>query len=102
MESNRGQISPFEIVRTEYYDGKKNFLRAHTCFNRLDLPNFPDKEKLKHKNISFNTYSIPNPKTSFSKANLTASSRLYLSGYSGKSNLLKQVCTLKKFFEPAI
>ena len=46
LESNRGQISPFEIVRTEYYDGKKNFLRAHTCFNRLDLPNFPDKEKL--------------------------------------------------------
>ena len=46
LESNRGQISKFEIVRTEYYEGKKNFLRAHTCFNRLDLPNFPDKEKL--------------------------------------------------------
>ena len=46
LESNRGQISKFEIVKTEYYEGKKNFLRAHTCFNRLDLPNFPDKEKL--------------------------------------------------------
>ena len=46
LESNRGQISKFEIVKTEYYEGKKNFLRAHTCFNRLDLPNFPDKETL--------------------------------------------------------
>ena len=46
LESNRGQISKFEIVKTEYYNGKKNFLRAHTCFNRLDLPNFPDKNTL--------------------------------------------------------
>ena len=46
LESNRGQISKFEIVKTEYYEGKKNYLRAHTCFNRLDLPNFPNKEKL--------------------------------------------------------
>ena len=46
LESNRGQISKFEIVKTEYYEGKKNFLRAHTCFNRLDLPNFPNKETL--------------------------------------------------------
>ena len=46
LESNRGQISQFEIVKTEYYEGKKNFLRAHTCFNRLDLPNFPNKETL--------------------------------------------------------
>ena len=47
LESNRGQISKFEIVKTEYYEGKKNFLKAHTCFNRLDLPNFPNKETLK-------------------------------------------------------
>ena len=46
LESNRGQISKFEIVKTEYFEGKKNFLRAHTCFNRLDLPNFPDKNTL--------------------------------------------------------
>ena len=46
LESNRGQISKFEIVKTEYIAGKKNFLRAHTCFNRLDLPNFPDKNTL--------------------------------------------------------
>ncbi len=46
MESNRGQISPFEIVKTVYIPGQKNFLRAHTCFNRLDLPDFPDKDTL--------------------------------------------------------
>ena len=46
LESNRGQISKFEIVKSVYYEGKKNFLRAHTCFNRLDLPNFPDRNTL--------------------------------------------------------
>ena len=46
LESNRGQIAKFEIVKAEYIAGKKNFLRAHTCFNRLDLPNFPDKNTL--------------------------------------------------------
>ena len=46
LESNRGQISKFEIVKSEYREGEKNYLRAHTCFNRLDLPNFPDKNSL--------------------------------------------------------
>ena len=46
LESNRGQISKFEIVKNEYKTGEKNYLRAHTCFNRLDLPNFPDKNTL--------------------------------------------------------
>ena len=46
LESNRGQISKFEIVKCEYKPEEKNFLRAHTCFNRLDLPNFPDKNTL--------------------------------------------------------
>ena len=46
LESNRGQIAKFEIVKTEYTPGQKNFLRAHTCFNRLDLPNFPDRVTL--------------------------------------------------------
>ena len=46
LESNRGQISKFEIVKIEYKQGAKNFLRAHTCFNRLDLPNFPDRDTL--------------------------------------------------------
>ena len=46
LESNRGQISKFEIVKSEYKEGEKNYLRAHTCFNRLDLPNFPNKNSL--------------------------------------------------------
>jgi E3 ubiquitin-protein ligase HUWE1 len=46
LESNRGQISKFEIVKTDYVPGAKNFLRVHTCFNRLDLPEYPDKLSL--------------------------------------------------------
>ena len=46
LESNRGQISKFEIVKVDYVPGAKNFLRVHTCFNRLDLPEYPDKEGL--------------------------------------------------------
>ena len=46
LESNRGQISKFEIVKIKYEYGKRNFLRVHTCFNRLDLPEFPDKDSL--------------------------------------------------------
>ena len=46
LESNRGQISKFEIVKIDYVPGAKNFLRVHTCFNRLDLPDFPDKYSL--------------------------------------------------------
>jgi hypothetical protein len=47
LESNRGQKSKFEIVKTEYIKGAKNFLRVHTCFNRLDLPEFPDEFSLR-------------------------------------------------------
>ena len=46
LESNRGQISKFEIVKIDYVSGAKNFLRVHTCFNRLDLPEYPDKVTL--------------------------------------------------------
>ena len=46
LESNRGQISKFEIVKIDYVPGAKNFLRVHTCFNRLDLPEYPDKNSL--------------------------------------------------------
>ena len=52
LESNRGQISKFEIVKIDFQKGFNNFLRVHTCFNRLDLPNYPDKESLK-KAIKF-------------------------------------------------
>ena len=46
LESNRGQISKFEIIKIDYVSGAKNFLRVHTCFNRLDLPEYPDKVTL--------------------------------------------------------
>ena len=48
LESNRGQISKFEIVKIDYVSGAKNFLRVHTCFNRLDLPEYPDKITLEN------------------------------------------------------
>ena len=47
LESNRGNISKFCITKTEYVPNHKNFIKAHTCFNRLDLPNFPNEELLK-------------------------------------------------------
>ena len=42
LESNRGNISKFCITKIEFVPNKKNFIKAHTCFNRLDLPNFPN------------------------------------------------------------
>ena len=46
LESNRGNINKFCITKCEYNINDKNFIRAHTCFNRIDLPNFPNKESL--------------------------------------------------------
>ena len=46
LQSNRGNIAPFSIYRLEYEKGKRNYIKARTCFNRINLPNFPDKEKL--------------------------------------------------------
>jgi len=46
LESNRGEISNYTIVSTVYIENKINFIRAHTCFNRIDLPLFPNKLKL--------------------------------------------------------
>ena len=46
LESNRGNIAKFTIENIPYVKGKKNFVKAHTCFNRLDIPLFPKKEEL--------------------------------------------------------
>ncbi len=46
LESNRGNVSKFCITKCEYISNQKNFIRAHTCFNRLDLPNFPNEQLL--------------------------------------------------------
>lgn len=47
IESNRGTISPFTIVKVTYKPNLRNFIKAHTCFNRVDLPDYPSKDKLK-------------------------------------------------------
>jgi hypothetical protein len=46
LESNRGEIAKFTIVYGIYIDDQKNFIKAHTCFNRIDLPNYKNKEEL--------------------------------------------------------
>ena len=46
LQSNRGKISPFSIYKVEYEEGKRNYIKARTCFNRINLPNFPNEEKL--------------------------------------------------------
>ena len=47
LESNRGNVSKFTIESVPYEIGKKNFVKAHTCFNRLDIPIFNNKNELK-------------------------------------------------------
>ena len=46
LESNRGNLSKFTIERSDYNFGEKNFIKAHTCFNRLDIPEFDTKEEM--------------------------------------------------------
>ena len=41
LESNRGNTSLFCLTKVDYESNKINYIRAHTCFNRLDIPNFP-------------------------------------------------------------
>ena len=47
LESNRGNISRFTIVEIPFVNGCKNYIKAHTCFNRIELPNFPRKDLMK-------------------------------------------------------
>ena len=46
LESNRGNIAKFTIESIPYRKGCKNFIKAHTCFNRLDIPIFLYKNEL--------------------------------------------------------
>ena len=46
LQSNRGNLSPFSISKVQYEEGKQNYIKARTCFNRINLPNFPDEAKL--------------------------------------------------------
>ena len=47
LESNRGEIAEFTIEYGNCTEGKKNFIKAHTWFNRIDLPNYKTKNELK-------------------------------------------------------
>ena len=46
LESNRGNIAKYTIESIPYVKGCKNFMKAHTCFNRLDIPLYVKKEEL--------------------------------------------------------
>ena len=53
LESNRGEIAKFCLNSIVYNTNQKNnYIRAHTCFNRLDIPIFPNKEEM-HEAIIF-------------------------------------------------
>jgi len=46
LESNKGTLYKFTIQKIEYKKNLMNFCKAHTCFNKIDLPNFPNKNEL--------------------------------------------------------
>ena len=46
LESNGGTIYKFTIEYINYENNHKNFIKAHTCFNRIDMPCYPNKEEL--------------------------------------------------------
>ena len=46
LESNGGTIYKFTIEYIAYTNNQKNFIKAHTCFNRIDMPCYPNKEEL--------------------------------------------------------
>ena len=47
LESNRGNNAKFTIESIPYIPNQKNYIKAHTCFNRLDIPYFNDINELK-------------------------------------------------------
>ena len=47
LESNRGEVARFTIMMIPYVAKQKNFIKAHTCFNRIEVPLFPSKEFVK-------------------------------------------------------
>ena len=56
LESNRGEFNLFEI-RQIAYDALEPYPKGYTCFNRLELPLYPDKESFE-KDIVY--ISVPN------------------------------------------
>ena len=52
LESNRGEIALYCLNSVPYNKHGNNFIRAHTCFNRLDVPVFKKKSEV-HDAIQF-------------------------------------------------
>ena len=52
LESNRGEIAKYCLNSVPYNKQGNNFIRAHTCFNRLDVPIFKKKSEV-HDAIEF-------------------------------------------------
>ena len=47
LESNRGTTARFTIESIPYIPNQKNYIKAHTCFNRLDIPYFNNENELR-------------------------------------------------------
>lgn len=58
LQSNRGEISKFCINSITYDSKCKNFIKAHTCFNRIDLPMFNNVDQIKEAILFTNLNSI--------------------------------------------
>ena len=58
LQSNRNEISKFCITPLNFDSKNKNFIRAHTCFNRIDLPMFNNEDQIKEAIIFTNKNSI--------------------------------------------
>ena len=52
LESNRGELAKYCLNSVPYNNNGNNYIRAHTCFNRLDVPQFKKKEEV-HDAIQF-------------------------------------------------
>ena len=46
LEGNDGIINRFTIYHLPYNNKVKNFIKSHTCFNRIELPCFTNKKDL--------------------------------------------------------
>lgn len=53
----RGDTAHFTL-QSVHFDSNAPFPRAHTCFNRLDLPLYDSKEQLKHYLLTALDYSV--------------------------------------------
>lgn len=45
MESNRGNVGKF-LIESSVFDKANPYPKGHTCFNRLELPMYPNQELL--------------------------------------------------------